>query len=200
MSYKEFREDLYKLLTNIENGSSRISRIVSDLKEFSQKKDKTKMEWVDIKKVIDSTVTICGFKIRSIVDSFEINIPENLPQFYCNSQIIELILINFLSNAAEAADKKNCWIKLNVFLKKNRQNAFLIVEVRDNGCGINESDIDKIFEPFFSTKSSKGGTGMGLYLCRTLADQIGAHLEVDSEVGKGSTFRLITNENGMSNE
>ena len=105
---------------------------------------------------------------------------------------------NFLINAAEAADKKNSWIKLNVFLEEKRQNA-LIIEVKDNGRGINKSNMDTIFDPFFSTKSSKGGTGMGLYLCRTLADQMGACIEVDSEVGKGSTFRLITGKNEKTN-
>ena len=199
MQYQEFRDDLQELLKNIENGSNRINRIVSDLKEFSQKKDITKMEWIDIKEVIDRVVTICAAKIRSIMDTFEININENLPQFYSDAHIIELILINLLNNSIEAADKKNCWIKLNVFLKKDNQNS-LIIEVSDNGCGISESDIDRIFEPFFSTKSSKGGAGMGLYLSSTLAEQIGAHLEVDSEFGTGSTFRLITNENRLSDE
>ena len=197
MSYKEFREDLNKLLTNIENGSKRISNIVYELKEFSKRKDITKMDWVDIKEVIDGVVTITGTKIRSIVDSFEINIAEKLPQFYSDSQIIELILINLLNNAADAADKENSWVKLDVLLKKINHNT-LIIEVSDNGCGINESDVNKIFDPFFSSKSSKEGTGMGLYLCRSLTDQIGAHLEVDSEFGKGSTFRLILNRNGIS--
>ena len=198
MSYKEFREDLHKLLTNIENGSNRINRIVSDLKEFSQKKDKTKREWFDINKVIEKAATISSPKIKSLVDEFEINIPEDLPQVYCDPEILELILVNFLINAADAADKKNCWIKLNVFLENKKQNA-LVIEVKDTGRGINESNKDRIFDPFFSTKSSKGGTGMGLYLCSTLADQMGAQIEVDSEVGKGSSFRLITNEIAKTN-
>ena len=190
MSYPEFREYLHQLLKNIENGSIRINSIVSKLKSFSQKKDKIKREWVDIHQVIEQALTICGPKIKSLVNSFEINVSENLPLVYCDSEIVGLILINFLGNAAEAIEKKGGLIQLNVFLEKERQNA-LTIEVRDNGSGINENNIGQIFEPFFSTKSSKGGTGMGLYLCRTLADQMQAEIKVKSELGKGSIFKLI---------
>lgn len=199
MPYNEFREDLNKLLINIENGSRRISRIVSDLKEFSKRKDVTKLEWIDIKDVIESVMTISGTKIRNMFESFEVIKNENLPQLYCDASILELIIINLVNNAAEAANKNNSWIRLNTFIKKGRKNTF-IVEVSDNGSGIDESHIDKIFDPFFSTKSSKEGTGMGLYLCRTLVDQINGHIEVESEAGKGSVFRIILNQNGLYNE
>lgn len=194
MPYKDFRKDLHRLLENITNGSNRINRMVSDLKEFSLRKDKTKRKLFEIKDVIRKVVNICGSNINRLVDSLEINVPEDLPKVYCDPDIVELILANFLINAAEAVDKQNSWIKLNVFSKKKKRNG-LIIEVRDNGSGINENNMDKIFDPFFSTKTSKKGAGgIGLYLCKTLADQVGAVVEVDSEVGKGSTFRLKLNE------
>ena len=148
--------------------------------------------------MIKGAVTICGSKIKSLVKSFKIKVSEELPSVYCDSEAVELILINFLVNAAEAADKKNAWIKLSAFLDEKKQNA-LIIEIRDNGSGITRDNMDRIFDPFFSTKSSKGGTGMGLYLCRTLADQMEAHIEVVSEVSKGSSFRLILNRGGDKN-
>ena len=123
-----------------------------------------------------------------------INLAQGLPKVYCDPEIVELILINFLINAAEAADKKNSWVKLNALLDERLSNA-LVVEVTDNGSGISERNMGKIFDPFFSTKSSRGGTGMGLYLCLALADQMGARIEVDSRSGQGSTFRLIPNGN-----
>ena len=190
MPYSEFREDLHKILGNIENGSIRINRIVSDLKDFARKKDKTKADWISLDEVIERSATICKAKIKDSIDSFDVNISDNLPQLYCDPEIVEMIIINFLINAAEAADKKNSWIELKVYLGKKEQN-FVIIEVNDNGSGIEKNNLDKIFDPFFSTKSSKGGTGMGLYLCDTLAAQIGAYIDIESEFGKGSTFRLI---------
>lgn len=199
MPYKDFRKDLHRLIENITNGSNRINHIVSNLKEFSLRKDKIKRELFQTKDVIRKVVNICGSEINRLVDSFEINVPEDLPQVYCDPDIVELILTNFLINAAEAADKENSWIKLNVFSKKKKRNG-LIIEVRDNGSGINKNNMDRIFDPFISTRlSKKGGGGLGLYLCKTLADQMGAVVEVDSEVGKGSTFRLKLNESERTN-
>ncbi len=95
-------------------------------------------------------------------------------------------------NAAEASDRRDGWIKLKGFLDEKKQGA-VVIEVGDNGSGITKSNMERIFDPFFSTKSSRGGIGMGLYLCRTLADQMGAGIEVESEVDKGSLFKLIMN-------
>ncbi len=198
MPYSEFREDLNKLLMNIENGSKRISRIVSVLKEFSKRKKITKMEWFDLNAVIERIITISGTKIKSIVDSFETKVAENLSKIYSDSQIIELVVINLLNNAIEETSKKrDSWIRLDVLYGKKNHDT-IIIKVSDNGSGIEESIIDKIFDPFFSTKSSKEGTGMGLYLCRALADQIGASIEVESDFGNGSTFRFIVHNTDAS--
>ena len=91
----------------------------------------------------------------------------------------------------------NSWIELNVQLEDKKPHT-VIFEVSDNGSGIEESNIDIIFDPFFSTKSSKRGTGMGLYLCNAMAGKIGAGIEVDSDVCMGSTFRLITGKKEMT--
>ncbi len=190
MPYSEFREDLNKLLINIENGSRRISTIVSDLKKFPKRKNITKMNWVDINAVIERIITISSTNIKSVVDSFETNVDQNLSKIYTDSQIIELVVVNLLNNAIEATDKRNSWIRLDAFFSKRNQDT-IIFEVSENGSGIEESIIDKIFDPFYSSKPSKENTGMGLYLCRALADQIGATIEVESDFGKGSKFRLI---------
>jgi DNA topoisomerase VI subunit B len=81
-------------------------------------------------------------------------------------------------------------IELNVALEIKKKNS-LVIEVCDNGCGIQKDNLSNIFDPFYSTKPSKEGIGLGLYICRTFAEQMGAQIEVESEPGKGSTFRLI---------
>jgi len=190
MPYTEFRKDLFRLLENIEHGSSRINRMVSELKDFSSKKDEIKLGWIKIKPVIEKAMIICRSKINRIVDSFEINVPDHLPQVCIDPEIVELILVNFLINAAQAANKEKSWIKLNVALEIKKKNS-LVIEVCDNGCGIQKDNLSNIFDPFYSTKPSKEGIGLGLYICRTFAEQMGAQIEVESEPGKGSTFRLI---------
>ena len=66
-----------------------------------------------------------------------------------------------------------------------------ILEVKDNGVGMDEITMPKIFEPFFTTKSLTGGTGLGLYVSHNLVESLRGRIEVESELGKGSTLRII---------
>ncbi len=190
MVYPEFREDIFKLLDNIEHGSKRINSTVSALTEFARKKDKVEMRLVDFKQVIEKGVAICRSKIDKMVKLFEVNIPENLPQVYTDSGAIEQVLINLLVNAAQAADKEDSWVRLSVSLNDTWQN-HLIIEVRDNGCGMDKKTLGKIFDPFFTTKQPGEGTGLGLSVCHTLIEEIKGRIDAESEPGKGSTFRII---------
>ena len=191
MPYDEFKNDLHKLLDNIENGSLRINRIVSVLKDFSMKKNTIMKDWFNIRDMIESVVNVSGHRIKSAVDSFEVKIHDDIPkEVFFDSEIVEICLLIFLNNAAEAVNKPNSWIRLDVSRNTEKNNA-ITIKVKDNGSGIKNEDRQKIFEPFYSTKTSMGGIGMGLYLCHTLIHQIGGNIEVDSEVGVGSEFKLV---------
>jgi len=190
MSYPEFREDIFKLLDNVEHGSSRINFIVSELREYSRKKEKKEHVWLDIKQVIEKVVAICRAKIEKIVTSLEFNIPESLPPILTDSETLEQILVNILINAAQAADKEDSWIRLSVKLGSTWRD-HLIIEIRDNGCGMDEETKGKIFDPFFTTKGPEEGTGLGLYVCHNLIEGLGGRIEVESEPGQGSSFRIV---------
>jgi signal transduction histidine kinase len=153
------------------------------------------MDMIDIQEVIERCVSISRAKIDRLVESFEVDIPKDLPQIYADSATLELVVINLLINAAQAADKDKSWIKLQVSLDDSRQN-YLIIEVRDNGCGIDERIQNHIFEPFFTTKSPGEGTGLGLTLCLNSIKELGGQIEVDSIQGKGSTFKVILPDKG----
>ena len=190
MPYPEFRNDIFKLVKNIENGSRRIQAAVSNLKGITRVKDKLQMDMIDIQEVIGKGVSICRGKINRVVKSFEVDIPEDIPRIFTDPETIELVIINLLINAAQAADKDNSWIRLHVSLGDSRQN-HLIIEVSDNGCGMDEKTQNHIFEPFFTTKSPNEGTGLGLTLCLNSIKELGGQIEVDSIQGKGSTFKVI---------
>lgn len=190
LTYPEFRQDIFKLIMNIENGSDRISTFVANLRNFSQDKYKKVLIWVELKDVIESVLSICHSKIKRTVKSFVNNIPEDLPKVYTEPYALEQILLNFLVNAAQASDKHDSWVKLNVTVNDERRE-HITIEVGDNGCGIGREVQHKIFDPFFTTKSHIEGTGLGLYVCHTLAERLNGHIDVESEPGKGSVFRLI---------
>ncbi len=190
MTYPEFRKDIFRLLDNMEHGSGRINSIVSGLREFTRKKDKIALDWVDIKPVIEKGVVIIRSKIAQMVKSFEVNVPEGLPRIHTDPETLEHVLVNLLINAAQAADKEDSWIRISVTLGDTWRD-HLMIEVSDNGCGMDEETLAKIFDPFFTTRSPGGGTGLGLSLCYNLIEGLGGRIEVESAPGEGSTFRVI---------
>ena len=190
MPYSEFRKDILALLDNIQHGSERINRVVYTLREFSQVKGKEEEKWVDLEAVVERSLSLCGVKVRRAVKSFITDIPEDLPQIYTDPYSLEQIIMNLLLNAADASDKTDSWIKLSVAVKDTWLD-HTIIEVSDNGHGMDEEVRQKIFDPFFTSKSRSDGTGLGLYVCYNLTEAMRGRIEVESEPGKGSTFRVI---------
>jgi len=190
MSYPEFRQDIFKLIDNLDHGAGRIKHFVQNLRDFSRSTTSAPRQWVDPKPLIDKVFTICKAKIGRTVKSLIKNIPQDLPQIHTDPYALEQILINMLINSSQAADKNNSFIRVGVAVGHTWQDHILI-EVRDNGCGMDQATWEKIFQPFFTTKISGEGTGLGLYVCVNLVEGLGGRIEVESEPGEGSTFTII---------
>jgi len=190
MPYREFREDIFRLMDNIKNGAARINSFVASLREFSQNDAGRLKKNVDFKFVVEKVIAICGKKLKQSIKFIEMNIPPDLPQIYTAPHAMEQVLLNLLLNAAQAADKRDSRVILNISIGSTPQE-HLIVEIIDNGCGIAEKSIDRLFEPFYTTRLPKGGTGLGLYICHNLIQGLDGRIEVESEPGAGSKFTVI---------
>ncbi len=145
---------------------------------------------MDLKSLSKKAFGICQNKIKKMVKFYIDDIPEKFPHIHTEPNALEHILINLLINAAQAANKEDFSIKLSA-MKGETWLDHTIIEVADNGCGIDAENIAHIFDPFFSTKAPNDGTGMGLYVCHDLVTGLGGRIEVETEVGKYSTFRVI---------
>ena len=192
-SYADFRKDLFNLLDNIEHGTQRINAIVSALKDFFRRQEKMELRRIDFKQLVDHTVSICQNEILKNVKSLQIDIPENLPPVLTDPDAIEQILVNLLVNAAHASDKEDSWIRLSMALDESNPDR-RIIAISDNGCGMDEQSMKKIFDPFYADKSPMKGIGLGLYICQSLAEGLGCRIEVDSRKNQGSCFRVILND------
>ena len=144
---------------------------------------------VDLKQVVEKGVSICLGRIRKTVRTFEANIPEGLPALLIDPLAIEQVVVNLLINAVQAADKDDSWVRLTITRQIEPEDQ-VIVEVSDNGCGMDTETKRKIFDPFFTTKAVGVGTGLGLSISHRLVEELGGRIEVRSEVGKGSSFRV----------
>ncbi|MBW2739173.1 MAG: hypothetical protein JRE64_10085 [Deltaproteobacteria bacterium] len=200
MTYPEFRNDIFNLVNNLEHASSRINDIMTDMGEFVRNGYKKEQAWVDLNQVVEKGIAVCRSQISKRVKSFDVNIADDLPPLYTDPEALEQILVNFLINAAQAADKKDSWVKLSVKQEKGIWRDHFIIEVSDNGCGMDIATREKIFDPFFTTKASGEGTGLGLFVTDSLVEVLGACIEVESNPGKGSTFKVILHKGNSSLE
>jgi len=188
--YAFFREDCFKLLNNIEHGSNRINQIVGNLREFVRERGRGKSCPSDLTRIIEKCTSICMGRIKKSVKSFHTDIPEDLPILHTDALALEQIIVNLLINASQAADKDESWIKLTVSRNHKSKNE-VIIEIGDNGCGIDNETRKKIFDPFFTTKSVGMGTGLGLFISHRLVTELKGRIEIESQIGAGSTFRVV---------
>jgi len=190
MSYPEFKEDLFNLLRNIQNGSKRINATVSHLREFARPENKQEKSLIKLHEVVDQAIRICGAKIKKYIKRIEADIPRDLPPLFTNPFTLEQVLINLIINAAHSSDKENAWVKVGVERSTGRKGQ-LEVYVADNGCGIPEKEITRIFTPFYTTKNQGEGMGLGLFISQNMIGGLGGQLTVESELGKGSCFSIL---------
>jgi CheY-like chemotaxis protein len=113
-----------------------------------------------------------------------------VPQVVANRQRIEQVLVNLLVNAAQAIPEGAA--EANAITVRIRPaGAGALVEVQDTGAGMPPEVRARIFEPFFTTKPFGTGTGLGLSICHGIVAELGGRIEVESEEGRGSTFRVV---------
>jgi PAS domain S-box-containing protein len=188
--YLDFRQDCFTLLDNIEHGSKRINQIVGNLREFVRERGRGEMCLIDAKKVVEKAVFICHGRIKKSVKQFTTDLADGLPVFYSDPLALEQIVVNLLINAAQSMNKEYSRIHLRLSRSEVRPNE-LVIEVEDNGCGMDYSTRRKIFDPFFTTKPASDGTGLGLSICHRLINELRGRIEVTSEAGSGSVFKVF---------
>ncbi|MGE4552454.1 MAG: ATP-binding protein [Desulfovibrionaceae bacterium] len=116
----------------------------------------------------------------------QVDIAEHIPTLTMDRGKFQQVLLNLVNNAFAAVQEGG-----HVAVRASQPDPeHVAISVADDGCGIAPDDLKRIFEPFFSTKKDSGGTGLGLSISYGLAEKMGGHIQVESEVGKGSKFTL----------
>jgi signal transduction histidine kinase len=175
-------EDMTRLIDECLEGTSRVTNIVRSLKEFAHQGRGDATETA-VHGLIDRTLSIAlsPFKHRVRVERDY----QGSPLIHCEGQELGQVVLNLAVNAAQAIEEQGV-ITLRTF---DEDDSF-VLEVEDTGAGIPEENLNRIFEPFFTTKDVGEGTGLGLSTCFHLMKKAGGDLQVRSEVGRGTTFRL----------
>lgn len=181
-------EDLVTAIGECREGGRRIARIVKDLKTFSHADAEANLVMVDEVLAFSLSMAASTLKQRARVEQ---HIDPGLPGVVGSKTQLGQVFLNLLLNAAQAITPGS--VEQNVISVRAHLNARdeVVVEVTDTGCGMSADVQAHLFEPFFTTKKQGEGTGLGLATCHGIVARMGGRLEVESQVGKGSTFRVV---------
>jgi signal transduction histidine kinase len=180
------RQDVNDLVAESAQGLKRVICIVSDLKNFSRVDQVEAWDDADLLACLDSTLNIVNneVKYKAVVDRRL----TPLPPVPCIASQINQVMLNLLVNAAQAIERDG-----RITLRSGVDEAAgeVWLEIEDNGCGIAPEHMNRLFEPFFTTKPVGQGTGLGLSLSYSIMRKHGGRLEVRSQRGVGTTFRMV---------
>jgi PAS domain S-box-containing protein len=188
LSFSEAREVVPKLLRDTIEGSRRIKYITENLKEYSRPKNEQAFTPVSINKVLEFSISILSNQIKKYTDAFGFDPGEDIPFFYGNFQQLEQVFINLVQNALQALPGKAHGVHVVSFYDK--KDRFIVVKVKDEGVGMSPKILDRITEPFFTTKQDQGGTGLGLYISYSIIKAHQGVLEYESRPGEGTTVTV----------
>jgi signal transduction histidine kinase len=177
-----------EILEDLRQEVRRIEKVLSDLLTYARPKA-PQFGMADLKDTVAHTLQLARQQSGSKNVEFSIQIPTPLPRFRMDPEQLHQVLLNLVLNGIQALDQEG---KITIQARvlpgsgaPNRPN-FIEISVSDTGGGISSDHLEKIFRPFYTTK--RGGTGLGLSLCRRIISQHGGTLTAESEINKGSRF------------
>ena len=192
----EFRDDLEVIVRE----TQRCRGIVKGLLDFARPSPPEKHP-TDINDVVERAIRIVQTQLAAHGVEVQKQLRADLPMVQADANQIQQIIVNLLLNANDAIGERGGAVTLATTLRTNGDGAqvpgpAVEISVRDTGCGIPPANLDRIFEPFFSTKGRKG-TGLGLAVAWGIVEKHNGRIEVESEVGKGTAFRVLLPVGGL---
>jgi signal transduction histidine kinase len=178
------RTDIPTLMQESKEGIVRVRHIVQDLKDFSRVDSQQEWVWADLRQGIDSTLNIVSNEIKYKADV--VREYGEIPDIECLPLQINQVVMNLLVNAAHAIGS----MRGRIEIRTGCDGEQVWFSVGDNGSGIAPENLGRIFDPFFTTKEVGKGTGLGLSLSYGIVQKHHGRIEVESALGKGTTFRV----------
>lgn len=178
-------DDIEELITESKEGLARVAKIVQDLKLFSRV-DNDDKRLFDINACIKTTLNIVNNELKyncSVVTEFSA-----IPEIMMNVGKLTQVFTNLFINASHAIKATGAFGKITV--STSMQKDLIVIRVKDTGVGIPTDMINKIFNPFFTTKPQGKGTGLGLSVSQGIIAELDGKIKVESEVGKGCCFTI----------
>ncbi|MEN2995222.1 MAG: ATP-binding protein [Thermodesulfovibrio sp.] len=171
-----------KVTISVIEGINRISDSIANFRKYIKEGLKSETAIIDINEVVKRVIRILQHHIFTYTEKFSFNLTEDLPKIKGNIQKLEHVIINLLMNALQALPNKQKGVSISTGIDSDK----IYVEIQDEGIGIPKTIMPYICEPFFSTKHSCGGSGLGLYLSKSIVEELGGEIIIHSEENKGT--------------
>ena len=182
--FDELQSDSSDIITEMSEGADRVKEIVQGLRQFAHP-DQTQIGDIDITELIDNTLRVAWSEIK-----YSANVEKhfNTEPIIITGRSTQLsqVFLNLFFNAAQAiCDKVGV---ISITTKADKKNAY--ITIADNGCGIDNDKLNKIFDPFYTTKPIGQGTGLGLAISKAIIEQHCGLISVKSQLNQGTTFNI----------
>lgn len=182
------QSELLEYSSEIIEELQRIDKILERLMQLSRQGE-YKFENINVNDVIQKSAKILEHHfLRFKNTNIQVALHPNMPEIQADKNLLQQVIINLLLNACDAISEKG---RVNISTNYSGESVF--IEVSDDGQGISENDIDKIFNPFFTTKSSGSNTGLGLYITNEIIRLHDGSIHVESVQGKSTSFSITLN-------
>jgi PAS domain S-box-containing protein len=166
--------------------TERVSHIIRQMLGFARRPGE--VDWVDVNQLLEETLVLMEKKMRQLRIQITKKFEDSLPKIRARADQLRQVFLNLIINAQQAIEGDGEIVISTSHYEQALQPSILI-QLTDSGVGIAEEDINRIFDPFFST--GKKGTGLGLWVTQDIVRQHGGRIEVSSELGRGTVFSIV---------
>ena len=188
-------DELRKMMEDVRGVVNRMAGTVDHLRVFSRDVSEEPRQAMDVNEVIQSSLKLMGSQLERYGIDLVLDLSGALPKVWGHLHPLEQVVLNLLSNARDAVDERaemeGVGYDKQVRVRTRGENDAVVVEVEDNGVGMDEAIQQRLFEPFFSTKDADRGTGLGLSIIFAIVHNHDGEITVESEQGVGTTFRVM---------
>jgi PAS domain S-box-containing protein len=189
MTYDQVREKLPRLLKGMEESGRRIDAVITRLKKFIRANAARNVpQLLDLNQVVRESFDLIQSRVRKRTENFDLILSKEPILIMGDFADLGQIVINLLFNAIEALENKNQAVSIKC--QVDLTNLAAVLEIRDEGCGISESDLSQVLDPFFTTKRDSGAVGLGLTVAAGIIQEHRGKLELESTPGMGTVARV----------
>ncbi|MEN8257667.1 MAG: PAS domain S-box protein [Thermodesulfobacteriota bacterium] len=187
LDYSDMRAQIPKICDEIDDSSQRIKQIVMDLKDYARQDSTPHFDQIDLNSVVEAASRLTLNKIKNATNHFSTKL-EKIPAVFGNRQRLEQVVINLIQNSCEALSGPSKGITITSFFDKKEN--LVKLSVIDEGSGIDPQSITKVTDPFYTSKRTMGGTGLGLSVSAGIIKEHDATIKFQSNFGQGTTVIL----------